>query len=82
MSPEKDKSEDQGEHTVRDKLYGFGQKVIGEIETFGGILTGDPTTQAEGEYNIEIGDLREEIAEDLEEARSKGTGPEAGKGSE
>lgn len=47
-------------------ISGLGQKIIGEIETIGGILTGDPLTQAEGEFNVEVGDVREEIEDDLE----------------
>jgi len=54
-------------HGLVEKISGFGQKVIGEIETIGGVLTADPMTQAEGEFNVEVGDLREEIEEDLEE---------------
>jgi hypothetical protein len=64
---EKDPEE---EGTLRRGISGLGQKIIGEIETIGGVLTADPITQAEGEYNVEVGDLREEIEEDLEESRS------------
>ncbi len=39
------------------------QKIIGEIEEVGGALTGDPTTQAEGQFNVEVGEIREELAE-------------------
>ena len=56
-------------HGLKDKITGLGQKIIGEIETIGGILTGDPNTAAEGEFNIEVGELREEIEEDLEESK-------------
>lgn len=49
------------------RLSGLGQKIIGEIEVIGGILTGDPLTQAEGEFNVEVGEVREEIEEDLDE---------------
>ena len=56
-------------HGLKDRITGLGQKIIGEIEQIGGVLTGDPITQAEGEYNVEVGDLREEIEEDLEESR-------------
>ncbi len=76
MISENNKKEEQSEHTVRDRLSGFGQKVIGEIETVGGILTGDPATRAEGEYNIEVGELREDIAEDLERSRREDAGEE------
>lgn len=76
MDPENDEKEERGEHTVRDKLSGFGQKVIGEIETVGGILTGDPATRAEGEYNIEVGELREDLAEDMERSGHEDAGEE------
>ncbi|MBC7899199.1 MAG: hypothetical protein H7070_04015 [Saprospiraceae bacterium] len=60
-------NEDNGEkENLKGRISGFGQKIIGEIETFGGILTGDPLTQAEGEFNVEVGDVREDIEEDLE----------------
>ena len=51
---------------LKEKISGLGQKIIGEIETIGGVLTGDPNTQAEGEFNVEVGDIREEL-EDVEE---------------
>jgi hypothetical protein len=34
--------------------------IIGEIEAIGGILTGDPVTRAEGEFNVEVGSLHQE----------------------
>jgi uncharacterized protein YjbJ (UPF0337 family) len=54
-------------HPIKDKITGLGQKIIGEIESIGGILTGDPNTAAEGEFNVEVGDIREDLEEDLEE---------------
>lgn len=57
----------ESKKTIKEKISGFGQKVIGEIETIGGILTGDPNTAAEGEFNLEVGDVREEIEDELEE---------------
>jgi hypothetical protein len=51
---------------LKEKISGFGQKVIGEIETIGGVLTADPTTQAEGEFNVEVGDIREDLEESTE----------------
>ena len=50
------------------KLSGFTQFIVGELETIGGVLTGDPLTQAEGEFNVEVGTVREEIEDDLEES--------------
>jgi hypothetical protein len=66
MSEVEDKTETGS--LIKDKISGFGQKVIGEIEAIGGILTGDPNTAAEGEFNLEVGDVREDIEEDLNEA--------------
>ncbi|HJS51400.1 MAG TPA: hypothetical protein VJ781_05830 [Pyrinomonadaceae bacterium] len=67
------------EHKLRDRVSGFGQKVIGEIESIGGILTGDPNTAAEGEFNVEVGTVRselEETSEGREEAENDETGSE------
>jgi hypothetical protein len=61
--------ENEEEGGLRAKISGFGQKVIGEIETIGGILTADPNTAAEGEFNVEVGDVREELESDLEERK-------------
>ncbi len=66
---EQDK-EDAGQHGLADKISGLGQKIIGEIETIGGVLTGDPITQAEGEYNVEVGDVREDLEEDIANSES------------
>jgi uncharacterized protein YjbJ (UPF0337 family) len=60
--------EEKEHHGLADKVSGLGQKIIGTIENIGGVLTGDPNTQAEGEFNAEVGDVREEIEEDLEDA--------------
>jgi len=64
-----DPKQDQDE-TVDEKdskLSGFSQFIVGEIETIGGLLTGDPLTQAEGEFNVEVGTVRDDIEEDLED---------------
>ena len=63
--------EEKDEHGFTDKISGLGQKIIGEIETIGGVLTGDPITQAEGEFNVEVGDVREDLEEDLEHSERK-----------
>ena len=51
---------------LKDKITGLGQKIIGEIEEIGGVLTGDPLTQAEGEFNIEVGTIREDLEDSME----------------
>ena len=58
--------ENETEHHggLKEKISGLGQKIIGEIETIGGVLTGDPNTQAEGEFNVEVGDIREDLEDD------------------
>jgi uncharacterized protein YjbJ (UPF0337 family) len=60
-------SEQKEDSGIKAKIGGFGQKIIGEIETIGGVLTGDPNTQAEGEFNVEVGDIREELEETEED---------------
>lgn len=59
--------QEKDERGLAKKIPGVGQKIIGEIEMIGGVLTGDPITQAEGEFNVEVGDVREEIEDDLSE---------------
>lgn len=71
MNDQEEKDEKGG---LAASIGGFGQKVLGEIETLGGILTGDPNTQAEGEYNVEVGDVRQELEEELEEGDSINSG--------
>jgi len=68
MEPEKDETE---HHGIKDKVSGLGQKIIGEVERIGGILTADPITEAEGEFNVEVGDIREELEEAEEEANRR-----------
>jgi uncharacterized protein YjbJ (UPF0337 family) len=65
--PDGNKKEKEG------KLSGFSQFVVGELETIGGVLTGDPLTQAEGEFNVEVGTVREEIEDDLEKGEDSET---------
>ncbi len=79
LEPDDNETVGTEDHGLLDKVTGFGQKIIGEIETLGGILTGDPVTRAEGEFNTEVGEIREEVAEDLEESDEKtGSESEAG----
>jgi uncharacterized protein YjbJ (UPF0337 family) len=50
---------------LKDHISGLGQKIIGEIEEIGGVLTADPITQAEGEFNVEVGDIREDLEDEI-----------------
>ena len=72
---EKDSPDDSEGHLV-EKLEGVGQVIIGELELIGGALTGDPLTQAEGEFNVEAGTLEAEVASALEESEASGDGSE------
>ena len=48
-------------HGLKSRISGFGQKIIGEIEEFAGVINADPLAQAEGEFNVEVGTVREEL---------------------
>jgi uncharacterized protein YjbJ (UPF0337 family) len=63
-------TENESKSGIKKSITGLGQKIIGEIETIGGVLTGDPNTQAEGEFNVEVGTVREGL-EDTAEERKK-----------
>lgn len=47
------------ENTITENLSAVGQIVLGEIESIGGILTGDPVTRAEGDFNADAGFLHQ-----------------------
>ena len=68
--PEKERPEEK-DGEGEGKLSGFSQFIVGELETIGGVLTGDPLTQAEGEFNVEVGTVREEIEDDLDESEDE-----------
>jgi len=57
---------------IKKNITGIGQQIIGGIEVIGGVLTGDPVTRAEGEFNVETGEVREAIEDDLEPAETEG----------
>ena len=63
-------AENEGEnnqkHSFKESISGLGQKIIGEIESLAGVVNADPLAQAEGEFNVEVGTIREEIEENLE----------------
>ena len=59
MTNKKKEAENEPNHAA-ENLESVGQLIIGGIETIGGILTGDPTTRAEGDFNQQVGSLRQE----------------------
>jgi len=72
MDMGQDEPERDEKHGLKERITGLGQKIIGEIEEIGGALTGDPTTQAEGQFNVEVGEMREgtyDEGEDVEKHR-------------
>ena len=63
-----DEKTEQNEETVNhttENLESVGQMIIGGLEQVGGILTGDPITRAEGEFNAEVGSLHQESNKNL-----------------
>lgn len=48
-------------------LSGVAQQIIGEVERIGAILTGDPISEAEAEFNIEVGEIREDAENAVDE---------------
>lgn len=59
-----EKEPEEVDHTT-ENLESVGQMIIGGIEQIGGILTGDPVTRAEGEFNAEVGALHQEANKNL-----------------
>ena len=57
--------------SLKESIGGIGQMIIGEIESIGGIITGDPATRAEGEFNVAVGEERDDIEEKLDEGVEK-----------
>ncbi len=55
-----DETKEKEESSLGENLSAVGQMIVGEIEIVGGILTGDPVTRAEGEYNTQVGSLHQE----------------------
>ena len=58
-------NEHENEHkpSIKDSISGLGQKIIGEIESLAGVVNADPLAQAEGEFNVEVGTVREYLEE-------------------
>ena len=65
MENEIEKIEDGETNHAAENLESVGQMIIGAVEQIGGILTGDPTTRAEGEFNSEVGSLHQETNKNL-----------------
>ena len=57
-------NETEHKHTFKENITGLGQKIIGEIETLAGVINADPLAQAEGEFNVEVGEIREDLEDE------------------
>lgn len=60
-----DENKEKADIGLSENLSAVGQMIVGEIEAVGGILTGDPVTRAEGEFNVEVGSLHQETNKNL-----------------
>ncbi|MCY7344611.1 MAG: hypothetical protein LH614_00165 [Pyrinomonadaceae bacterium] len=65
MTNENTEPKDTETNHTTENVQSVGQMILGEIEKIGGILTADPTTQAEGDYNLEAGALRQQSNKNL-----------------
>ena len=65
FQPMTDENEEQTEDRTKENLESVGQMIIGGIEQIGGILTGDPVTRAEGDFNVAVGSQHQEINKNL-----------------
>lgn len=63
--------EEDQKHGLTESITGLGQKIIGEIESLAGVVNADPLAQAEGEFNVEVGEVRQELEGEMEETDEK-----------
>lgn len=61
----------QEENLTEENLKGAGQRILGTIEMIGGVLTGDPVTVAEGEFNDDVGKLHQDTSHALAETEEE-----------
>ena len=65
MTDENEQIQETETNHTAENLESVGQMIIGGIEQIGGILTGDPVTRAEGEFNAAIGSEHQEVNKNL-----------------
>ena len=56
---------EEREDSLKENLEAVGQMIIGGIEQVGGILTADGITREEGEYNLDAGNIHQEVNKNL-----------------
>ncbi len=59
--------EEDRKHGLKESITGLGQKIIGEIESLAGVVNADPLAQAEGEFNVEVDTVRQDLEGRAEE---------------
>jgi hypothetical protein len=57
----KDDDPTEKDHSLKSRITGLGQKIIGEIESLAGVVNADTLAQEEGEFNVEVGTVREDL---------------------
>ena len=63
MTENENEGEKDQKYSLKESITGFGQKIIGEIESLAGVINADPLAQAEGEFNVEVGTIRDDLEE-------------------
>lgn len=58
---------DESNEAATENLLGVGQRILGNLESIGGVLTGDPATNAEGAFNANVGTIHQESSSVLNE---------------
>lgn len=56
---------EERENSLKENLEAVGQMIIGGIEQIGGIITADGITRKEGDYNLEVGSIHQEVNKNL-----------------
>jgi hypothetical protein len=74
MTEENEELEKTEINHISENVESVGQMIIGGIEQIGGILTGDPVTRAEGDFNVAVGSEHQEINKNLTAIENKEAG--------
>lgn len=54
--------------TLKEEISNISKIIIGELESIGGVITGDALARAEGDLRADEGIIREKITHDLASA--------------
>jgi len=57
--------------TLKEEISNVAKIIVGELESIGGVLTGDATARAEGDLRADEGIIREKISHDLAEEENE-----------